>query len=102
MRWMLLVLVMACAKSTPSPQTPPPPVPPNPSLCAAFCDTLTELECPTAKGSPGPDEEYETFDDQSCFEVCSGVMKSGLYKGDADCLNAANTCQRAEYCLFGD
>lgn len=89
-RWLAFVLVVAavfvvlsffslegCVSMNPVPDDPKVVVVDEQADCAEACANMEALNYPGWDGSPGPDRQLGTEDDQTCTQVCVEVETTG-------------------------
>ena len=72
----------------------------HPSGCGQMCANLERLGCPSAEGSPGPDEQMGTPDDESCKATCESLLISNpTVDLHLVCQMGAQSCSEADACF---
>lgn len=101
--WGLACILLLAACVTGPVVEPAPVAPPQArESCEAFCELRVALQCEDTGDSPGPDEIDGTADDVPCAEVCRDVVTQGEFAPDRACLETADSCAKAEACIFGE
>jgi hypothetical protein len=91
---LVLFLLMGCGGVRPNP------IPDSdPDDCLAACQNLERLKCPGYEGSPGPDEQYGTADDESCELICKSIVKEPGFSVFPSCTAKAQSCDEVDACF---